>query len=883
LIWLQQINYFKYRCLKATVLFLKPKIMKHIVFLSLLFLSKFSIAQNYVVPPYEQHFESWINFYGVKNVPDSSWLNSPNSNNTSWRRNNDGASAGWVNSFNGMYTPAAEHGHYSARFHASQAGNNTGCLDLYVNLDNSQYIILPNWPHSMTFDRFMNTATDTLWIQVSTTGPNGVFNTIRTYTQLSPNWQHDTINFWGINSPTSIIRFKAKSNLNINDIGLDEVIIRHHNFQPQEPIGVYLKDTAVCPNTKFRIKITDGYKKNDGTYIPDINTGGWIFSWCMDTTGPAAVSAVNNPLSFYQNYTAADYIDTFVTSEMYIGVGCFEYASFPNSNPIQATIQAARITLRPWYECYCTAGAPSGNDYFDIGCVKIEADSIASPNFGTVLNNTPVANADTFNNDNAYEFYSHFFNQSPKKIYRDSTYKVTITSISQYPQNNTFFAGNVMFIDLNRDSVFDSATEKVGSQNVIPLGNGRYNTVFSFTVPSNAQFGKTGMRIISLNQQPASGIDPCNNNMNYGEVEDYVVEIANYPCNNNLSAGMVIASDTIVCPGYNILFLDTSHASKNLYTGLSSIWQTSYDNFNWQNIPNATGDSLIQNITQATFIRYQLNCNGTKINSDPVFVQLFSDGPCYPVSTATTLTDSADNGSFTIANDVINIYGGGAHLNNKNAVRSYTSNFAPSQYLSLFADSTYNIAFYNILKNSTHADAQVSLFIDFNKNGTYEVNTERVFNGVVNTNLNGTITIPATVPLNQNTGMRLILNNDLTPNTANYNGIGAFSSGEVEDYIIRFVDKSTLAINNHQTQLAQANIYPSPSTGIVHIDLKNYSIDKLQIQILDVLGAEIYRVNYNDVAKNFNASIDLSHLPKGVYVVKLQSEGGSVVKKVVLR
>jgi hypothetical protein len=139
------------------------------------------------------------------------------------------------------------------------------------------------------------------------------------------------------------------------------------------------------------------------------------------------------------------------------------------------------------------------------------------------------------------------------------------------------------------------------------------------------------------------------------------------------------------------------------------------------------------------------------------------------------------------------------------------------------------------------------------------------------------------VPLNQNTGMRLILNNDLTPNTANYNGIGTFSSGEVEDYIIRFVDKSTLAINDHHAQLALANIYPSPSTGIINIELNNHFLNQMNIQIIDVLGAVQYQHHYDQLPHHFTQPINLNHLAKGVYYIKLQSEGGSVVRKVVLR
>src|SRR5690606_32840660 len=62
------------------------------------------------------------------------WTNTPATGNSSWRRDDDGATAAWSSPTGGAYTPASKSGTYSARWHASSATlGTTGNLDLYIN------------------------------------------------------------------------------------------------------------------------------------------------------------------------------------------------------------------------------------------------------------------------------------------------------------------------------------------------------------------------------------------------------------------------------------------------------------------------------------------------------------------------------------------------------------------------------------------------------------------------------------------------------------------------------------------------------------------------------------------------------------------------------
>ncbi|MBS1940873.1 MAG: hypothetical protein JST38_08355, partial [Bacteroidetes bacterium] len=63
---------------------------------------------------YTQSFESWSNRCSTTDVPGSNWLNTPAATDSSWRRNDQGASAGWTAAGSGLYTPTFTNGAYSA-------------------------------------------------------------------------------------------------------------------------------------------------------------------------------------------------------------------------------------------------------------------------------------------------------------------------------------------------------------------------------------------------------------------------------------------------------------------------------------------------------------------------------------------------------------------------------------------------------------------------------------------------------------------------------------------------------------------------------------------------------------------------------------------------
>ncbi len=126
-----------------------------------------------------------------------------------------------------------------------------------------------------------------------------------------------------------------------------------------------------------------------------------------------------------------------------------------------------------------------------------------------------VSGSDTLFLNSDTLFYGDY-TQYSTGLYVDSSYSVSITC----SETEADIDMNV-WIDWTRDGDFDDSNEEV----VCSVNNGGGTQSFSFTVPQNADRGKTRMRIRTKYYYDDCG-DPCHG-WYYGEVEDYSVII--YP------------------------------------------------------------------------------------------------------------------------------------------------------------------------------------------------------------------------------------------------------------------------------------------------------------------------------------------------------------------
>ena len=120
---------------------------------------------TYATLPVAESFENaWGDACSSHDAPTNSWRTTPITGDASWRRDDDGATAGWPSPTIGLYTPTGSQGTRSARFHSYYAGAGAiGAVDLYVDLSTAGNKVLQ-------FD-YLNTAgNDSLRVEVSTDG-----------------------------------------------------------------------------------------------------------------------------------------------------------------------------------------------------------------------------------------------------------------------------------------------------------------------------------------------------------------------------------------------------------------------------------------------------------------------------------------------------------------------------------------------------------------------------------------------------------------------------------------------------------------------------------------------------------------------------------------
>ncbi|WP_394758974.1 T9SS-dependent M36 family metallopeptidase [Flavobacterium sp.] len=116
-------------------------------------------------------------------------------------------------------------------------------------------------------------------------------------------------------------------------------------------------------------------------------------------------------------------------------------------------------------------------------------------------------------------------------------------------------------------------------------------------------------------------------------------------------------------------------------------------------------------------------------------------------------------------------------------------------------------------------------------------------------------------------------------------GTGASSGSSVDttDQMEDFTEPApgpncTLGINYFENE-DMISIYPNPSNGLVTIKINKFS-GKLNLQVIDINGRVVYTTNDTDF--NTEKTLNLNHLQKGMYVIKINGDDVNYIKKIIL-
>ncbi|MBS1589254.1 MAG: T9SS type A sorting domain-containing protein [Bacteroidetes bacterium] len=237
-----------------------------------------------------------------------------------------------------------------------------------------------------------------------------------------------------------------------------------------------------------------------------------------------------------------------------------------------------------------TNPAPYCDGSFDDANGFPVSDAIKSVTIGTLTNNS--------GGQYAYPHYVFYNNLSVPTLTKSNPISMSIT----FEVHGA--AGYGVWIDLNQNNIFE-ANEKVAGTNATTWLNISNNTVVtpSFTIPATALNGNTRMRVRiveddNYTQTYGAAILPCNAStsandiMDWGETEDYVVNISGGTTGTKPTAAF---SANVVTGKVNNTAITFTDNSTNNPTNRS--WTFTPNTVSYQNSTSATSANPIVKFT----------------------------------------------------------------------------------------------------------------------------------------------------------------------------------------------------------------------------------------------------------------------------------------------
>lgn len=365
--------------------------------------------------------------------------------------------------------------------------------------------------------------------------PSGQFNFNVTDTLVS----NDTTNYW--------LAYDISSSAvlgNVVDARIDSIMVLGTyrvptngnpagNVQINSPM-TYVSSTVEQPNTS---KVEVGTTRNDIIRIKVVTsaTGSAInaTSFALSTNGSNnATTDIGNARVFYTGASAA-----FDTSALFGTAYTSPNGAF-SVNGSQPLVNGDNYF---WVAYNITSGAVLG-DSVDAECSSItiggipQSPTVSAP-AGSRAIRAPYCAATHTQANSSGDYISlvqlgtinnatggaaalpnyTYFNTLSTNLYAGVQYSITV-SAGTYTMNDM-----AAWIDFNGNGLFETS-EKLGD--VYDMGANPATATFTFTVPANAQFGTTRLRVRESDQ--SATMDPCAG-YSWGETEDYNVAIVPLP------------------------------------------------------------------------------------------------------------------------------------------------------------------------------------------------------------------------------------------------------------------------------------------------------------------------------------------------------------------
>jgi PKD repeat protein len=448
----------------------------------------------------------------------------------------------------------------------------------------------------------------------------------------------------------------------------------------------------------------------------------------------------------------------------------------------------------------------------------------------------------------AAPFYN-YYSSSTTNLVINSSYTLSITSGSYSSDRYS------IFIDYNNDGDFLDSDELIDTLASISA----YQTMTSnFMVPSNVTLGTKRLRVIcTFDSWPT----PCDTTLDYGETQDYNVEITN--SNTFAPVASFSASSTTISTIETIQFTDLS---ANLPTSWN--WTFSGGNPSTSNQQNPGGISYTTPGDYAVSLTVS-NANGANTATYNAFIHVIFAPSCY-----VNLNPSCDTSTLEYISYVGITATGLNNYTSCSDVSSNYSNFAADTSLNpiLITGNSYT------LQVTSPVSSVISCWIDYNHNYSLEANEWiQVDTASIADSLSSvSFTVPSNALLG-NTIMR-IRSCDVGNSNGAADACTEFFSGETEDYLIRLIDMSSI---KEETPEDNVLIYPNPARDKLYIKSQINIKDATEVQITDALGNVVKELRLVFDANKLINEICTSELSIGFYFLNIRLKGGVVIKRFV--
>ena len=171
----------------------------------------------------------------------------------------------------------------------------------------------------------------------------------------------------------------------------------------------------------------------------------------------------------------------------------------------------------------------------------------------------------------------------------------------------------------------------------------------------------------------------------------------------------------------------------------------------------------------------------------------------------------------------------------------------------------------------------IAAYMDWNSDGDFTDSGEQLLiqgNGNTTT-ASANITVP-TGAVSGSTRMRIVCTEGGVTGPC-----GTYTYGETEDYSVNIGSSQDVITDQNIIDHNIITVYPNPTNGNLNLEIQTKADQTVAYELIDLVGRAI-RTNQTISNGNYSTTLDLSDLESGVYLLKVNINGESTIRKIVL-